>query len=313
MLTVDAHIDTPWIMAKQGAFDLQQRSLGTVDFPRMGLGGLQAAIFALYLSESLQDSLGPWESSCAIDDQYNWLHFQPGCGLVRTPQEAFEELAVGNMPIFLGLEGGRLLQDTVEDPESMTRLVDLAEILGIRYLTLTHNRNTAWADSSTDLPQHHGLTRFGKDVVRECERLGVLVDLSHASDQTCWAAIGELSGPVIASHSGCRALLNHPRNLSDQLIKAIAKGGGVVHIPFAKRFIGPSMSGVADHIDHVVQLVGNSSHVGIGSDLDGAVLADGVEDVSSWSRVCVEPLERRGYSPTDVHAIIGGNTLRILG
>ena len=304
-MTLDCHIDTPWQFTKQSTFtfDLRQRQASAVDFPRMKAGGLDAAIFALYISDTMQDDLGSYDAWEAILAQVSWLHRQPGCSLVADRAAAEVAARNGDVPIFLGLEGGRLIGDT------LSKLAVLA-LFGVRYLTVTHNRNTSWADSATDTPYHGGLTRYGVDVVQEAARLGMLLDVSHSSDETCWATIGACCVPVIASHSGCRALLDHPRNLSNGLIRAIARTGGVVHIPFARRFIGPSALGVIDHINHVAQLVG-VEHVGIGSDLDGATMADGLEDVSCWSRIGND-LSDAGYGDADISLILGGNTLRML-
>lgn len=138
------------------------------------------------------------------------------------------------------------------------------------------------------------------------------MDVSHVSDQTC-RDITELSTkPVIASHSGCRAIVSHPRNLSDELIRRVSDTGGVVHVPFVRQFIGETALGVVAHIEHIVQLLGDTRHVGIGSDLDGAELAFGAEDVSQWWRVTGEALADRGYSGGDIAMITGGNTLRLL-
>lgn len=287
MMTVDLHIDVPWKFTRYNLRDLH-RSPYQVDIPRMKAGGLDAAFFALYLSDSMQDEVGEEASSALIDKQIAWIKHAD-----------FTDIA-----IFKGLEGGRLIH------QDLYRLQALREA-GLRYLTLTHNHNTAWADSSTDVPRHEGLTQFGTDVVAECNRLGVLVDVSHASDATCLDAAAFSTKPIIASHSGCRALLDHPRNLSDRLIKAVAETGGLIGVPFARRFIGPKASGVADHIDHIVQRVG-PAHVGIGSDLDGAVMADDIPNVSVWSHVVNDALADRGYTDADIAAIAGGNILRLL-
>ena len=138
------------------------------------------------------------------------------------------------------------------------------------------------------------------------------MDVSHGSWDTTNDILIESTLPVIASHSGCRRLVDHPRNLTDDHIRRIAETKGVIHIPFAKRFVG-TWKGVADHIDHVVQTVGYATNVGIGSDLDGAELADGIQDVSDWTRVVIDELALRGYPDTAIANIAGGNTLRVLG
>lgn len=305
-LTVDAHIDSPWIMTKYGNFDLRLwGGQSLCSFPQMAKGGLQSAIFSIYLPENTQDKVGDVGAAGLIDWQIRWLQLQTSCKVVDSTSKALDCYNQSEVPIFLGLEGGRLIHN------SLDRLAELRE-KGIRYLTLTHNRNTDWADSATDVPKHNGLSPFGTQVVRACESLGILVDVSHTSEDTSRMVLAMAAKPVIASHSGCKALLNHPRNLSDVLVRSIVRTGGVVHIPFARRFIGPRKEGVADHIDHVVQLVGSVLHCGIGSDLDGAQMADGIKDVSCWWDVTGAELLKRGYKDEDVRAITGGNTLRLL-
>lgn len=306
-ITCDAHIDVPWIMTKVGHFSLLQNNHGRfsqVDIPRMKEGGLDSAIFALYLSDAKQDELGPSESINYICRQLHYLEKQHGLGIVDTPEMAIDAMQVGVTPIFLGLEGGRLIYG------DLLRLRKFREF-GVRYLTVTHNKSTEWADSSTDLPRHGGLTAFGRNVVHEANRIGMLIDISHASDETAWGCIGESSLPVIASHSGCKELTNNPRNLSDDLIKMIAKTDGFIGIPFARRMIGPTWRSVVDHIDHITQLVG-PAYVGVGSDLDGADLATGIESVVDWRRVVIEELAERGFSRSVIQDITGGNLMRVL-
>jgi len=309
-ITVDAHVDVPWIMTKIGRFKLNEDNEGRfseVDLVRMKKGGLQSAIFALYLSDSMQDQLGPSESLNYICRQIAFLENQLGMLLVDDPEIALDSVTVGITPIFLGLEGGRLINGDI-------RMLEKFRTLGVRYLTVTHNRSTEWADSATDLPKHGdaGLTMFGRNIVHEANRLGILMDVSHGSDATAWAILTEASLPVIASHSGCKELTNHPRNLSDYLLKAIARKKGVICIPFARRFAGSTFRSVVDHVDHVVQTTGSTTYVGIGSDLDGAGLASGIDDVSDWKKVVLDELANRGFSGKCIAAVAGGNILRVL-
>lgn len=308
VITVDAHIDIPWVQTKIGNFKLNEDNEGKfseVDFPRMKKGGLQCAIFALYLSDPMQDQLGKSESLNYICRQVAFLERQHGMVLVDTPEVALDAVRVDMVPIFLGLEGGRLINNDIMMLEKFRRL-------GVRYLTVTHNRSTEWADSATDLPKHNGLTQFGRNLVHEANRQGILMDVSHGSEQTAWQVLAECSLPPIASHSGCKELRNHPRNLDDDLLKAIAKKKGVVCIPFAKRFIGPTWRCVVDHIDHVVQTVGSTNYVGIGSDFDGAELASGIDDVSDWKKIVIDECADRGFSGSCIKKIAGGNILRVL-
>lgn len=308
-ITVDAHIDLPWQFVKKGPFDLSLNNHGKismVDFPRMQAGGLQSAFFALYISDYMQNDLTDSEVDELIDDQIYWVQSPEvkTCVTIDSAKRALRVLEAGRVPIFFGLEGGRLIHN------NLARLAVLREAK-VKYLTVTHNFTTDWADSATDKPTHDGLTTFGTEVVKECNKLGIILDISHASDKTAWDVIRVSSAPVIASHSGCRALVNLPRNIPDDLIKEIAKIGGVVHIPFARRFIGKPSDSIAQHVDHVVQLVG-IDHVGIGSDLDGADMCDGAESVLSWKHVIQKGLHKRGYSTDAVTQVIGQNTMRLL-
>ena len=225
-------------------------------------------------------------------------------------------------------------------------------------MTLTHFVNTSWADSSGEPPAHDGLTAFGRDVVREMNRLGMIVDISHVSDKTFYDALETSTAPIIASHSSCRVLAGHVRNMTDDMIKALAAKGGVIQINFHAPYLddaydqaqkqlqpevdalrkdleakypGPENSArrademralqasrlpkvswmrIVEHIDHAVKLAG-ADHVGIGSDMDGAVMPEGMEDCSHLPRI-TEELLRRGYSEVDVKKILGGNTLRVM-
>lgn len=262
----------------------------TVTRDRMKFGGLDKAILALYISDEWQDNL---------DDDGTWPIIQ-------------EQIVVAKRDFpgnFIALEGGRCLGS---DPVTIQlRLKQLMEA-GIKYLTLVHNNANLLAGSSTDAAgREKGLSRLGHDVVEECEDSGVLVDVSHASDATIAEVVAIARKPVIASHSGCKMLLHHPRNLTDHQINAIAGTGGMVCVPFARRFVG-TMAGVAAHVDHVCQVTGSLERVGIGSDLDGAKMVDGVMGAEDWSKVVVDQLARRGFSDTHIAKIAGGNLLRLL-
>ncbi len=220
--------------------------------------------------------------------------------------------------------------------------------LGARYMTLTHGDTLSWADSATDAPKSNGLSPFGERVVREMNRLGMLVDISHVSAATMAAAIKASKAPVIASHSSAFALAPHPRNVPDEILKQVTKNGGVVMVNFFSGFVVPefarqsaearrelrakypndrkafdkaldewydthklsrgTVATVADHIDHIRKVAG-IDHVGIGSDFDGITAWPvGLEDVASYPRL-TEELLRRGYSEEDVHKVLGGNVL----
>ena len=191
--------------------------------------------------------------------------------------------------------------------------------LGARYMTLSHSSNNDICDSSTDPqgPEHGGLSPFGEEVVAEMNRLGMMVDVSHISDAAVWDVLAITTAPIIASHSNARALYDHPRNLSDDLLNAIAENGGVVQVNLL--YLSPNdpdtgeristVSDVVDHIDHIVEVAG-IEHVGIGSDFDGGGVVDGCEDVSKFEAITLE-LVKRGYNKNEIRKIWSENFMRV--
>jgi len=207
-------------------------------------------------------------------------------------------------------------------------------------MTLTHTNTNNWADSSGDardrsVKHHDGLTDLGKEIIAEMNRLGMMVDISHVADKTFWDALAVSKAPLIASHSSCRALANVPRNMTDEMIVALAKKGGVIQINFNCGFLSQksaeayeeqrrkgvkeaamkeypaTLADVVEHIDHVVKIAGIGA-VGIGSDFDGVTCTPtGLEDVSKFPNLTRALLEK-GYTPDDIRKIYGGNTLRLM-
>lgn len=297
--TVDLHLDTPWVMHKYGYFELSGDGIRAsgVSLSKLRQGRLDIPTFALYLSDQTQDQLGVGGTKQAIDKQVMWLSGQAGCRVAKDSDEAQALIAGELQPMFLGLEGGRLIN------ESRDRLRELRDV-GVRYLTITHNKNTSWADSATDKAEHGGLTLLGQRLVEYASLIGVYPDISHSSDKTAEHVLDYSGGPVLATHSGCRSLVDHPRNLTDRLIGLVAETGGLIGVPFATRFV----KNVGDHIDHIVKLVG-PDHVGIGSDIDGAACL--ISDVSEWKKVVMDELSARGYTDESIAKIAGGNVLRL--
>jgi membrane dipeptidase len=189
-------------------------------------------------------------------------------------------------------------------------------------MTLTHTNTNHWADSSGDIndgkvARHNGLTDFGKDVVREMNRLGMMVDISHVADRTFYDALAVSRAPLIASHSACRALADVPRNMTDEMIVALAKKGGVVQVNFFCNFLTTAkppratLEDVVAHIDHIRKIAGIDA-IGIGSDFDGIDCAPvGLEDVSKFPNL-TRALLGKGYSAGDIRKIYGGNLLRVM-
>lgn len=229
--------------------------------------------------------------------------------------------AEGRVAVFIGVEGGHAIENSLDKLRDLYRR-------GARYMTLTWNNGNDWAGSSIGQggTRRGGLTPLGRDVVREMNRLGMLVDLSHVSDSTFFDALEVSTAPVIASHSSARAINDHPRNLSDEQLRAIARNGGVVNVNFYSRFLDPRFDAAAenggttprtplavliDHIDHIARVAG-VDHVGIGSDFDGVTaLPQGMEDITRLPYIAQALLDR-GYSEDDVKKILGGNMLRVM-
>ncbi|MBD3409782.1 MAG: membrane dipeptidase [Ignavibacteriales bacterium] len=234
LLTVDSHVDTPLRLVRSD-FDLDVRhdgrasGGGRLDFPRMREGGLDAVFFAAYVR---QDDLTPEKRTAALERVETLLRISKRAAadsdiaeIALEADDAARIAAKDNVAVFLGVENGYAVG---VDLENVRRLYDQ----GARYITLCHVENNDICDSSTDEggPLHDGLSAFGERVVREMNRLGMIVDLSHVSDETVRDVLTLSDAPVIASHSACRALHNHPRNLPDDLLRGIAENGGVLQI-----------------------------------------------------------------------------------
>lgn len=230
---IDSHIDTIQRVLVMHQ-DLGKRSrAGHVDLPRLREGGMHAPFFAFWVpvyyegAEAVRRTLDLRDSMQSLLDAY-----PDEIQLAITAADIERIVKAGKVSAFLTIEGGHQIAD------------DLAVLrmyfkLGIRSMTLTHSRNNNWADAATDKPAHNGLTGFGKEVVREMNRLGMVVDVSHVSDKTFYDALDVTTKPVIVSHSSMRALSDVPRNVTDEMLRALAKNRGVIGINFGEGFINP--------------------------------------------------------------------------
>lgn len=239
----------------------------------------------------------------------------------RTAQEARTAIQRGLIASLIGVEGGAQIDGSLGVLRQYARL-------GARYMTLTWNHTTDWADAATDEPRHDGLSDFGHEVVREMNRIGMLVDLAHVAPTTMRDAISTSVRPVMVSHSGAAALCDHPRNVPDDVLAAIGAGGGVVMVAFVPTFLNQArrdwhvaggagappevtITDVADHIEHVRAVAGVHA-VGIGADYDGTDdMPTGLEDVSGYPRL-LEELRSRGWSEDELEAVAFRNALRVL-
>jgi membrane dipeptidase len=235
-LVLDTHADTTQPLIYE-SFDLGPRaSIGHVDIPRMREGGLDAVFFSIWMPGTLSGPEVVKRSLRQIDAVREQVRRHPqDLVLARTAAEVRAAQRNGKIAALLGMEGGHMIDDDLG-------VLRMYAELGVRYLTLTHFQNNHWADASTAPPEHNGLTAFGKDVVRELNRLGVMVDISHVSDKTFYDALDVSKAPLMASHSSCRAISDHPRNMSDDMIQALARKGGVIQINYHVTFLSQEMN-----------------------------------------------------------------------
>lgn len=230
-IVIDTHVDTTQRLFEPG-FDLGARHAnGGVDIPRLREGGVGAVFFAVWVPGTVT---GPEAARRALE-QIDAIHREVAkhandLVLARTAADIERAHAEGRIAILIGIEGGHMIDSSLD-------VLRQFRSLGAVYMTLTHMRNTEWADASTDPPRHNGLSDFGKQAIREMNHLGMIVDVSHVSDKTLLDVLDVSEAPIFASHSSCRALCDCPRNLTDDLIRAIAAKDGLVHVNFHVGFL----------------------------------------------------------------------------
>jgi membrane dipeptidase len=230
-IVVDTHDDTTQRLL-DGKFDLGTRSsIGSIDIPRMKEGGLGAIFFSIWIPSKITGPEAVNRAITQIDAIREQVRKHPNnLVLATTAAEVRDARKQGKIAALMGVEGGHMINSNLGVLRSYAAL-------GVRYMTLTHTGNDEWADASTDRPVHNGLTDFGKEVVREMNRLGVIVDISHVSDKTFYDALEVSKAPLLASHSSCRAICDTPRNMTDQMMKDLAARGGVVQINYHVGFL----------------------------------------------------------------------------
>ena len=340
---IDGHNDLAYALRTQAGsrastVDLRRPQPGLdTDIPRLRAGAVGGQFWSVWVPADLAEPDAVIGALEQMDVVHGFIERYPDTfALATTADEVEAAFGSGRIASLLGLEGGSMIGSSLP-------LLRNAYARGVRYMTLTHWLTTRWADAATDPPRHDGLTPFGREVVREMNRLGMLVDLSHVSPATMAAALDVSEAPVVFSHSGALAVCDHPRNVPDEILRRMPANGGVVMAVFLGGFVsqalrdhflgardvgdgdvaagrrwmaehpGPivTLSQVADHIDHLRDVAG-IDHVGIGSDFDGGEpLPDGLTDVSRFPALLGELL-RRGYSDDDVRKVAGGNVLRTL-
>src|SRR5216684_2774465 len=230
-IVIDTHDDTTQRLLDP-KFDLGVRHAdGSIDIPRMKQGGLDGIFFSIWMSGKVTGPEAVKRATVQIDAVREQVRKHPNdMVLATTAAEVRTAKKQGKIAALMGVEGGHMINSDLD-------VLRTYASLGVRYMTLTHSIDVEWADSSTDKAAHNGLTDFGKDVVREMNRLGVMVDISHVSDKTFYDALETSKAPLIASHSSCRAICDAPRNMTDQMMKDLAAKGGVVQINYHVGFL----------------------------------------------------------------------------
>jgi membrane dipeptidase len=278
-------------------------------------GALDAEFFAIYMEEeprpgmAVKRALGQIEAVLTLCEKY-----PDAIALATTAADVRRIAASGRIAALMGVEGGYMIEDDV-------RVLRAFHRLGVRYMSLTHSFNTHWADSSGTgeavPPLHRGLSPFGVEVVKEMNRLGMMVDVSHTADETFYDALEASEAPVIASHSSVDGVKEHARNISDDMLRALAKNGGVIHIDTVIKYIDPEeraktpISVFVDHIAHAIEVAG-ADHVGLGLDYGyDAPAPEGLEHIGKLGAITYELL-KRGYDEDTVRKILGENTLRVM-
>ena len=314
---IDLHADTAKLMDKLG-YDLAARHerpmpksinmVGHVDIPRMRDGGVAAQFFAFWTWPRYV----PGQPGCmrSVLDQIDALDaaitkHAPDLTWARTGADVRAAKAAGKIAVLGGIEGGHALDGKVEAIEMFARR-------GVRYLGPLHLWPNALGGTSRKPKRDDGLTALGREVVRECERCGVIVDLAHINRRGYFEALELLQAPVMVSHTGVSGVHAMWRNLDDEQLRAVAARGGCVGIVFARNYLGgASIDAVVDHVQHVIAVAGEDTPA-LGSDFDGFVVPpEGLEDIAGLPNLTVA-LSRRGIAPRVIEKILGGNVLRVL-
>lgn len=311
IITLDSHTDTPMIFP--GHFDLGKKEGGKVNLPYMEEGLIDATIAVAYIAQGKRDDESLNKATSYAFERLEEVKRQERIngdrmGIAYTSADIAKLKREGKKAILLGVENGYAIG---KDLKNLT----LFKQMGVTYITLCHNGSNDICDSARGEAEWNGLSPFGLEVIREMNKLGIMIDLSHAAESTFYDVLKHSVVPVIASHSSARALCDHPRNLTDEQLKAIAAHDGVVQVCLYSGFINQepekaSLSDAIRHIDHIVNLVG-IDHVGIGSDFDGDGELIGCRSTNELINITIRLLQA-GYSETDIQKIWGGNFLRVM-
>ncbi len=313
IISIDTHTDSP--LDFKGTYSIGNRGQYQVDIPKMREGYLDAQYLACWVRQGELTPSGRLKAKNRIDDLIESIYQQvernyESCDVARTPHDIYKLKSEGKKAFLIGIENGYALGKDIN-------LIEEYFKKGVTYITLCHSINNDICDSSSDKsgPKWNGLSPFGKKVIAEMNRSGILIDLSHASDATFWDVMNLSEVPVFASHSSSRAIYNCDRNLSDEQLRAIAETGGVAQACLVDEFLtsNPKSSNIEDFMNHLCHMidVAGIDHVGIGSDFDGGAGVKGCNGDNDLIQITMRLIER-GFSDEDIAKIWGGNFLRVL-
>ena len=313
ILSVDTHTDTP-LWFTRGNFSVGMRKSNQVSIQKMEEGKLDAQFLAAFLAQKERDEVS---SQKAVEKCHKMIEgiyadvakYKDNCGIALTEEDALRLKAEGKNAFFIGIENGYAIG---KDIKNVKKYKDM----GVQYMTLSHSYDNDICNSSSNTADaSKGLTPFGRKVVKEMNKVGMMIDVSHVSEGTFWDVMKLSKDPVFASHSSVRALCDHDRNLTDDQLRALAKNGGVVQICIYGGYLNEnekeaSVDDVVRHIDHAVKVAG-IDHVGIGSDFDGGGGVLGCKGDNDMINITVKLIEK-GYSEEDIRKIWGGNFFRVM-
>ena len=318
VLTLDTHCDTPMFFP-QGIHFEQRDSRILVDLHKMTEGRQDATIMVAYLpqpkigetfsSKVAFDVQSPTEYADLIFDKIEQIVADNSkyIAIARTPGDLYDDKRSGRKSIMLGIENALALNGQLQNVRHFANR-------GVVYITLCHNGDNDVCDSARGCNTHNGVSRFGEQVIREMNRLGIMVDLSHASEKSFYDALDISQTPIVCSHSSCRALCDHPRNLTDEQMRALAQRGGVAQVTLYPGFLrSNSQATILDaiqHLEHAIHVMG-IDHVGLGTDFDGDGGVPGLADSSELINFTRQLLRHR-YDERDIQKIWGGNFLRVM-
>lgn len=310
-IVFDGHMDTPLRMVDDGVDLGVRRERGHADLPRLADGGVDAVFLAAWIDPAFADGRARARAETLISAVQEAARAQPDrCAFATTAREVRATAADGRIALLCGIENGQALEG---DPANVARF----RSLGARYLTLTWMNSNELGDAAGADPASGGLSPLGREVVAEMERCGMLIDLAHAAPRTFWDVVEIAHRPLVVSHAATEARGPHPRNVTDEQIRAVAATGGIVGIAFYPAYLDPATGrcgrdAIVEHVLRVLEVAG-PDHAALGSDLDGIPrLPEGFRGAQDFGLVAAD-LEARGVTGDALAAVLGGNWLRMLG